>query len=264
MIGASFSLDALCGKDAAFGDPAIFLKKLKDHGVESIEIRPVPIGCSADEAARVVNEIWNLGLKVTLHADVDSLESAVCDVFYPLEKIFSQNRQGRIVIIVHPIVGDNTAMLKLLSDYIYDNHLPAVIALENNRLMPDGSVGDCTEVVLDAVICANRDNVGICFDTGHYYNYVMRNRAETPEILPDKEFMRRVIHTHIHALMGYTPHFPVGKHSLPLERYMSALPQGYNGVYDLEIDHYRLVKDGLDPLAELIESVNYLKDIVQI
>ncbi len=260
MIGASFSLDALRGEDAAFGDSEIFLKKLKEHGVESIEIRPVPIDCPADEAARIVNKIWDLGLKVTLHADVDSLESAVDDVFLPLEKIFSQNRQGRIVIIVHPIVGDNAAMLGVLSDYICDNNLPAVIALENNRLMPDGSVGDCTEVVLDAVTRANRDNVGICFDTGHYYNYVMRNRAETPEMLPDKEFMRRVIHTHIHALRGYTPHFPIGKHSLPLENYLSALPVDFDGVYNLEIDHYRLVRDGLDPLAELIESVNYLKE----
>ena len=260
MIGASFSFDALRGKDTDLGDPEVFLRELKDQGVESIEIRPVPIGSLPDEVVCVVNKIWDIGLKVTIHADVDSLESAVNDVFSSLGQVFLKNRQDNIIIVIHPIVGDNAAMLAALSDYIYDNHLPAVIAFENNRLMPDGSVGDCTKVVLDAVTCANRDNVGICFDTGHYYNYVMRNLAETPEITPGVEFMRRVIHTHIHALRGYTPHFPVGKHSLPLDKYLLALTPSYSGVYNLEIDYYRLTRDGLNPLSELSESINYLKD----
>lgn len=260
MIGASFSFDSLRGKDATLGDPEVFLRELKNQGVESIEIRPVPIGSSPDEVECVVNKIWDIGLKVTIHADVDALESAVSDVFSSLGQIFLKNRQDKIIVVVHPIVGDNSAMLTALSDYIYDNHLPAVIAFENNRLMPDGSVGDCTKVVLDAVTCTNRENVGICFDTGHYYNYIMRNRAKTPEITPDAEFMRRVIHTHIHALRGYTPHFPVGKHSLPLDKYLLALTPNYSGIYNLEIDYYRLTRDGLDPLSELSESIKYLKD----
>ena len=91
MIGASFSFDALRGKDATLGDPEVFLRELKNQGVESIEIRPVPIGASPDEVEYVVNKIWVIGLKVTIHADVDALESAVSDVFSSLGQIFLKN-----------------------------------------------------------------------------------------------------------------------------------------------------------------------------
>ena len=198
MIGASFSIDELNGVVDALGKTADIVEKLGKNGIESIEIRPVPIGYPADEVLRIVKLIKDSGLNVTIHADVSGkIEMSLREVFLPLTKIFDESLQSNTVITVHPIDGDNVAMLKILSDHIKENNIPAIIAFENNRLMPDGSNGDCTKIVSQAVTYLGRENVGVCFDTGHYYNYVMHNHPENPEMLPDEDFTKRIIHTHI-------------------------------------------------------------------
>ena len=81
-------------------------------------------------------------------------------------------------------------MLNTLSDYIYQNKYPIKIALENNRKMPDNSIGDSMAFVTEIVTQVNRKNIGICFDMGHYAWYTA-NHTDTPNLIPPKEFLSK-------------------------------------------------------------------------
>ena len=249
MIGMSLAYkQLLSAKDSAL-DPDILLPQLWEHGVRSIELRSIsPKACPA-EALRVANLLWDYGFQITVHAQAKSAESAVKDVFAPLSDILANMRQHELTVTVHPVVGDNAAMLVALSDHITEHNFPVRIALENNRKMPDGTIGNSAELVLDAVTRADRQNVGICFDMGHWAWYTS-NFTDDPNMLPPKEFLQKAIHTHIHtcsedADSAYTAgakgstHFPLDEWREPLSLYIGALGYKYFGVYNIELSPKR-------------------------
>ena len=220
------------------------LPKLWERGVRSIEIRGLSAGADPVEALRTAELLWDLGFNMTVHSSAKTVESAVEDVFGPLAEVLAHLRQRELILTLHPIVGDNVQMLIALSDHIRENRLPVRIALENNRRMPDKSNGNSAELVLEAVTKADRGNVGICFDMGHWAWYTA-NLTDDPNMLPPKEFLARAIHTHIHAYTdsgadvygnskGAT-HFPLVEWREPLSLYMDALSPTFFGVYNLEL-----------------------------
>lgn len=257
MIGVSLPFGWLAGDAHALGSVDDVLEALTARGVESVELRAVKPNTPPADVARAAASLRRHGLGVTIHATVASAETAVADLFAPLADFFRENGQARVVITIHPVAGDNAAMLTALADHIDAHGLPAVIALENNRLLPDHTEGDSTALVLDAVQAAGRKNVGICFDMGHYQYFVRKNHPDTPDLLPGKAFFAHVVHTHIHALNGLKTHFPLDSHDLPLGRMVDALCHKYYGVYNIELDFPRFV--GLrQPLPALLGSVDTL------
>lgn len=258
MTGVSLPFAWLQTGEGALGNRAAFLEKLKLTGAKSVEIRTVRPHADPKSVSKAANLLWSFGFQITIHGQVISCESAVEDIFAPLSSLLGAMRQKQLTVTIHPIVGDNAAMLTKLSDYIAENRLSVTIALENNRLLPDGTEGDSTVLVLDAVKKANRDNVGICFDMGHYRYYRLKNHPESPDELPDREFLKRVVHTHIHALNGLTTHFPLGKYELPLSKYLYELTHHYFGVYNIELD------DRIEKLCDLgqatLDSVTFLNN----
>ena len=261
MIGVSLPFRRLTGEqDTPFADIDAFLKKLKNEGVCSIELRAVAPGTDPDSVFDVVQKIRNSGMRITVHGSIKSQETAVSDIFDPLTKVLSYFVGDELIITVHPTVYDNVAILKSVSDYITENNLPVRIALENNRFMPDGERGDCIGFVLSIVNSVNRDNVGICFDMGHYYYNSLIDSPDDEKVLPPKEFLRKVIHTHIHALgTGNSTHFPFNSDTaLPLKEYLDALAHNYFGVYNIELEHRRVAELYNDEEAWL-ESVDAVK-----
>ena len=234
MIGMSLSFRNLLATDDAMLKPETLLPKLWSHGVRSIELRSIPAGTSPTDMRRVADLLWDFGFQITVHASVRSLNAAVHDVFDVLSLTLPDLRQRNLVITVHPIADDNVMMLNRLADHIEKHRLRARIALENNRLMPDHTNGDSMALVLDAVTRANRKGVGICFDMGHLAWYAA-NFTDTPNMLPPKEFLSRVIHTHIHAYTEGRTHFPLDEWREPISAYIDALGFRYFGVYNIEL-----------------------------
>jgi len=242
MIGMSLSYQKLLSAKHPELNPETLLPQLWDHGVRSIELRTVsPTACPI-ETLRAANVFWDYGFQITVHSKALSAKSAVDDVFNPLTHMLAHMRQRELIVTIHPVVGDNVAMLIALSDHIMKHNYPVRIALENNRKMPDGTDGDCVALVLDAVTRADRKNVGICFDMGHWAWYTA-NLTDTPNMLPPKEFLSKAIHTHIHAYTenvcgaetkGAT-HFPLDKWREPFSLYIDALGYKYYGVYNVEL-----------------------------
>lgn len=258
MIGVSLPLSWFISSDAEIKADEV-LEFLKKQGVDSVELRTVRPYHEPEDVLKAANTLWDNGFYVTVHGSVTGLETAVADVFAPLGKVLPALRQDKLNVTIHPICENNTEMLLALSDHILDNNYPVTIALENNRKMPDKTEGDSTLLVLEAVTAADRKNVGICFDMGHYAYYVKKNHPDTPDMLPAPEFFKRVIHTHIHATKGLRTHYPLGVYDLQLDEILQKLSFGYFGVYNLELDFPRL-KEEWTPLDALAQSIPYLRD----
>jgi len=239
MIGVSLPLNWLCGAPHALGDVSEVLNELKSRGVKSVELRAVLPSHVPAEIARVAELLWDRGYSITIHGTPRSLTTAVRDVFEPLTDLFAHLRQDGVTITVHPIEGDNVAMLHVLADHATRNGYPVTFALENNRLLPDKTEGDSTALVLDIVKQVNTPNVGICFDMGHYMYYLKKNHPDHPDRLPPKEFFKYVVHTHIHALRDLKTHFPLDTHELPLRSLLESAYYNYFGVYNIELDFPR-------------------------
>lgn len=269
MIGVSLPLSLF--DEGAKEERQPLLQYLRQEGAESIELRTVRSHTEPEVVRRAMEIVWSEGFQLTVHGEVKSLESCVEDVFSPLSKAFPL-KQKKLNVTIHPIVGDNRAVLCALSDYILANDLPVTVSLENNRRMPDKTEGDSVALVLDAVKSAARDNVGICFDMGHYVYYVKKNLPDSPDTLPPDEFWKYVTHTHIHALNGLRTHFPLEGFELPLKKILEKLTWGYYGVYNIEPDFPRLkdftalevleksvpvLKDALFPTARLYDRIRY-------
>ncbi len=261
MIGVSLQYRGLKGEeDLPFRNPDSFLTTLFEKGVRSIELRSIGGNEDREKVHEITKYIWSHNMTVTVHGHVHGEETAVEDVIGPLRGILSDLRQKEVIVTVHPTPYDNVKILKTLSDYIIDNNLPIRIALENNRFMPDNSRGDCIGFVLGIVKAVDRQNIGICFDMGHYYYNCLIDSPNDTEILPPKDFLRRVIHTHIHALSPEkSTHFPfIEGNTLPLRRYLDALSHGYFGVYNIEIEHRRFASlyEGEEAWLKSVEAVN--------
>lgn len=258
MIGVSLPFEWLLGKEEPLGNNIdSILQALKARGVDSIELRTVFLRHAPSDVLRVAELLWSYGFNITVHVKAHSAELAVSEVFDPLAEVLANLQQERLTLVLHPIVGDNVSMLNALADYRDSHGYPVTIALENNRLLPDKSEGDSAALVYDAVCQADRENVGICFDTGHYAYYLRKNHPSLPFTLPAADFWKRVLHTHIHALDGLKTHFPLGSFELPLPEILGALSYKYFGVYNIELDFPRW-KDQIDPQTALLDSVSYL------
>lgn len=255
MIGVSLPLALF--EDASAEERKPILDYLKKEAVESIELRTVRANSMPDAVRRAMELAWSEGFQVTVHGEVKSLETCVADVFAPLASAFPL-KQKMLNITVHPIVGDNVAVLCALSDHIDKEGLPVQISLENNRRLPDKTEGDSVALVLEAVKAADRKNVGICFDMGHFTYYVKKNLPEAPDTLPPDEFWKYVTHTHIHATKALRTHYPLDGFDLPLKPILEKLTWGYYGVYNVEPDFPRL-KDEFTPVEVLERSVPTLK-----
>ena len=257
MIGLSLSYKWLLGDHGTLESPETFLPQLWERGVRSIEIRTVPAGADADEVLRASEPLLKYGFNITVHAKVKTVENAVDEVLRPLSLLVEKMSQKELIVTVHPILGDNVAMLCTLSDCIVENGYPVRIALENERKMPDKTEGNSLSLVLEAVTRADRANVGICFDMGHFAWY-NEEYSLFPNQLPPKEFLLRVIHTHIHACEDGVTHHPLTVWRSPFSDYIEALSFGYFGVYNLEIEPERFA-DKFEKAEALLISVDTLR-----
>lgn len=260
MIGVSLSYKWMLTGVGGYGlDLREVLTELKRREVDSIELRTVLPGDSPEGVLSVAERLWNFGFGITVHSRMHSAETAVSDVFDPLRLLIKNLRQESLVLVLHPINADNIAILRALSDHITENNYPVTVALENNRLMPDNSEGDAAAYVLDTVKAVDRPNIRICFDMGHYMYYVKKHRPDAESCLPPEGFIKRIVHTHIHALSGLKTHFPLTEeYELPLSELTSGIGWGYFGVYNFEPDLPRW--DGvIDPLPAILSSLDNLR-----
>ena len=260
MIGVSLPYEWLAGKTSEpLGDPKELLVRLRNRGVDSIELRTVFLRHDPKEVLRVAEFLWDLGFSLTVHVKAHDRERATEEVFAPVREVLEHLRQEKLTLTLHPVKDDNAAMLRELAAYRDAHGYPVVIALENNRLLPDKTEGDCAALVFDAVYQADQKDVGICFDFGHFLYFRKKHMPRHPEFYPAQAFFDRVVHTHIHALSDLKTHFPLPDHEIPLQELTTHLGKQYTGVYNLELDFPRFWEE-IPPIPALLASVDFLQN----
>ena len=92
---------------------------------------------------------------------------------------------------------------------------------------------------------------------GHFYYHAIKNVGD-PTLLPSEDFLKNVIHTHIHGTLDGNTHFPLTEeYELPIESYVDALGIGYEGLYNLELEPPRFA-DRMEAAPAVLESVRTL------
>lgn len=281
MIGVSLPFSLFAQDTPALGHTKDILHALRMQGAASIELRTVRPDDAPQNVLRAARMLFDRGFGMTVHGTVRSAETAEADIFGPLADVlaflsspaylrsYPAVPMHELLIVLHPIVGDNVHMLGSVAEKARTFPYPVRIALENNRLLPDGSEGDSVSLVLDAVSrvqAAGYPEVGICFDMGHYLYACKKDRqADSVQArfpLPPKAFLDRVIHTHIHGLRGLKTHFPLDPESTALLRPLTdALSCGYFGLYHLELDFPRFAGE-TEPDTALLSSVSALSEML--
>jgi sugar phosphate isomerase/epimerase len=100
-------------------------------------------------------------------------------------------------------------------------------------------IGDTYEELLRLV---DGLDVGVCWDTGHYLLAVDRHgQAERPPA----EFVRRVEHVHLHAVVGGVDHCVIEPGSRGLPAYLRMLArEGFSGSLTLEYSAAAILAGG--------------------
>ena len=125
MIGVSLPLEWL---NRQRQETPELLSLLKKHNVRSIELRTVRPHHEPQVVLEAAALAWEWDFQITIHGSASTAESAVSDIFVPLQALLANMQQNKLNITVHPIVGDNAAMLTALSDHILENCLSVTIA----------------------------------------------------------------------------------------------------------------------------------------
>ena len=252
MFGVSLRIDVLQEKpwDAVhaellekFSGLDGLLSVLKKEGAESIELRAVFPELDPALVLKMAERVWENDMQITVHGQINSEETAVEDVLNPLSLLLENMKQDSLTVTVHAVKNKDFPeietspvptinALKKIADAIKD--LPIAIALENNRKKKDDDPGNCTEKVLEIVKAVDNEKIKVCWDMGHHY-YNCKAFTDNEFALPSGEFLKRVVHTHIHGLVNNTTHYELNETNLPLELYLNAMDENYGGVLNLEL-----------------------------
>lgn len=250
-----------------------FLSLLKSIGVTSIEIRVLERGANPEAFRESIQLIWDMGLEITVHGEIKgNFNGERFYEIYPSMTYILENfkkYQNKLMIPLHAFQSEKADVerlkyetIELLEKWVtvvQTEQLPVYLALENNRNKELVDPGNSVKGVLEIVEEINNPHLGICWDMGHYYSNLLKNKDIRKRSLiqivelPSDTFLEKVYHTHIHGLNieGKT-HFPLTeRQSLPLELYVFALEEkGYQGIYNLELS-----------ISRWDEMTNYNKEI---
>lgn len=274
MIGVSFApqlfvpqAQGACERRLleACNGPENLLRSLRALGVTHVELRSPTAQDTAETLLTAARAVWAAGLAVTLHWALPEpllpfAES--CPAVLPLLEE-AKLHQPYVTVTVHShVTGDETDKRPAAEKTNRQLQLWSVdalrygfrLALELNRDKKNGDPSVTCEGVLSMLEGLDAQTVGICFDFGHYYS----NTRDASQ-LPPQAFLRRVTHTHIHAMENGVTHYPFGPQAkLPLDAYVQALAgEGYEGIYDLELSFERYPERL--PRHALRESLKALK-----
>lgn len=275
-IGISLPLDYVAGAVSTpeaevfrklLGPPPDGLAALRDWGVRHIELR----GLGADTPGGVLHNVWqalaDAGMSLSFHA-VSPSEDGWGLSLAALDQCLGQTSVVTPVIItVHARAGENMAVeeyaaqtarhLEAIVHDIARARLPVRLALENNRQTQRRDPSTTCTGILIMLDGLDPSIAGICWDFGHMWANVQLHDAPP---VPPVDFLRRVIHVHIHEYDGQT-HRPLTGGAAPLREYLGFLvAAGYDGVYNLELEPHR-ARRGFD--TDLADSVRILHDTLQ-
>jgi len=256
-----------------FGPAGDLLADLEGR-VEGIEISHFNDSAPVEQIIQSMRNIWKAGFEVILHAHLPSdLRDGRTEIIYPWLKPVLEDlpaNQSHLLFNMHTLSSDtrqvsvSTLMektienLKRLIGILEASPFPFSIAVEINR--EKGILDPSTNYENLVEICRRVDTpgLGIGWDLGHTYSNVLRGLIPKE---PPREFVERVIHTHIHDLgRNKQTHWPLTMEKLPLDFYMEKLRSvDYDGYHTLEIYPERFI-NVIPAREKMLESIEILRE----
>jgi sugar phosphate isomerase/epimerase len=224
-----------CEFESLFGSPKECLELFKSKGVNSVELRSVSTATSPEDIPKAVERVLAAGLELTVHAALPDFNAPD-----PLA-IFAALPDVELILTIHAYAGASHSERWHADKTVDGFHLllegtPSNLrfALEVNRAR-EGRIdpGNNYQGVLEMVERIDSPRVGVCWDFGH--STANAANGSSP-LFPERDFLNRVIHTHIHDLSEKgTTHFPLTYGKTPLRDCIAFLDEaGYQGYLNFE------------------------------
>lgn len=259
------------------------LEAMWTRGCRSVEIHFHPYRDDFADALALARHAMDMGYALTVHAATDGDFNAVHYQARP-EPVMRAHRllldevenlaasYGQAVMInFHggQGEGERDALVEAVRQVVhqmaewmeedYPHVRGAVEILPHDPLYQ--RIGDREEDLLRITEGLDIDRFGLCWDMGH----LQRNRSLFQYGGPaSEEFVRRVVHTHIHEVDAeHRDHCPLGRGVVSVRSDLERLVQrGYQGVFNLELGFKEASLYG-DPVEELCRSAEALSSMVQ-
>lgn len=238
-------------------DRQALIKSLHQHGVRSIELHGIDSRTSATQLSRAATVCYTCGMALTLHGTLCE-EDTPAAFFKPYMPLFAQGNQPFYTVTLHglPDPAVTAQHLEALVSYAVKQNLAVHLVLENDHHTEESNAADCCDSV--ERIVKDLPFVDICWDMGHYYSNVLTQKEAGA--LPSEAFLRRVRHTHIHAVGTQGMHLPFSLGELPLIPYLTALTAvGYDGVANAELSPSRFYQTE-NPFTAYLNTVDELQE----
>lgn len=253
------------GADAALLDAYGGLEKLMERylqlGISSVELSAVSTRRSMEEMRDICQKIMDAGFHLTLHGTTEKMTGKEhFDFFVPLYDDILK-RQNEVTVTLHA-PGDLNLAVSILADWCREGmqRYPQVLFVQENQRVHKPTHGEHFRINAIPATLPALDNIGICWDMGHYAFNVIK--AGLPaETLPAPETMKLIRHTHIHGIVNMDTHYPV--QGEPVTAYVQALKkQGYEGIYHLEVKPDKFMRVFPDIKGGMEGSILRLQEMI--
>lgn len=257
----------------AMPDPDQALVDLKSMGIESIELK-LTEGMDPPLVFQAIAKLFGLGFRVTLHAPGRFQLSEAMDhqsaIIAMITTYMMQQFCTMPLWVIHPlnakteprdaIYTRTIGYLKKILDS--PSARSAAFALENLRNRADGDKMHVGDTFAEIVTLVNEcyDQIGICWDFGHARAMYQRGLLDQ---FPPPEFLKKVVHCHVHDCLNQKTHLPLGMGDMPIEMNIALLVEiGYHGVLNLELVPHKI--DDLQNFIHHVEqSVRQIRQLIE-
>jgi sugar phosphate isomerase/epimerase len=151
--------------------------------------------------------------------------------------------------VIHPLNSKTQQRAEIFArtvDYLRQlifsmEQIPVQFALEILRNRADSGkihIGDSYQEIVNLLSKFDNQNLGICWDFGHANAMHQRGLQDQ---FPPPEFLKKVIHCHVHDCRDEKTHLPLGMGAVPIEQNIRQLKQfHYDGILNLELLPHRI------------------------
>jgi len=257
------------------GSAEAFLRPLQEAGMEAVEFTLHPHDSDWAAFPPLISECQRLGLRCHFHLPYldpyniagfsDDARENIEALYRPavsLARRFAQRNDSPPTLVMHGARAANRTSQQLVQDtVVFVEWLLAqnprwLVAVENLPRDPAlVKIGTEHRHLIDVSKALAVSRVGICWDMGHD----VRLGFTHP---PEEEFLRRVIHVHVHDLNAKgVDHHPLLYGRVPYRSWLPLLVQrGFAGCITLEVSGYHLGHEGLESVhALLVGSLQRLR-----
>lgn len=263
---------------ASFPSLELYIEFLRSLGVSSIEVRIYNQQAAYEDFREALTMIKEKGMNITIHGELSHTEvGSRVNLDYPSLPPLLESLKQPVIMPIHASQGyeetvDYAArtmqILQTWGNELNNSTRQIQFSIENNRVKKVLDPGNTISGVLNIIESMNREDVGICWDMGHYYSNLLHGKEHKPTIFEEdillNTFCRRVVHTHIHSTNNeWTTHFPITKESrFPLHSFVQLLEQNsYQGIYNLELSLERWPTE-VDAKRAIAKSIHYLQNTI--